>query len=198
MNLNIRQATAADMASAVPLLLDSGEQLLIDIFGNGERDSAYQYLCFAWSNGEGQYGFKNHWVACIDDDVVGLMTCWHDKLPADFDRDTLSSITEHFGLDQSIDVVMRSQRFSAALHPPLATELGIGHLSVAAGARRQGVGRALLRVAEKTAREHKKFAMVLDVEVSNETARRFYKALGFGEHQHAAPFIQMIRAVPPL
>ncbi|WP_414829052.1 GNAT family N-acetyltransferase [Alteromonas sp. H39] len=197
MNLNIRPATAADMASAVPLLLDSGEQLLIDIFGNGERDSAYQYLCYAWSNGYGQYGFQNHWVACIDDKVVGLMTCWHDKLPADFDRDTLSSITEHFGLDKSIDVVMRSQRFSAALHPPLVTELGIGHLSVASDARRQGVGRALLGVAEEKARELKKFAMVLDVEVSNETARQFYQALGFGEHQHAAPFLQMIRAVRP-
>lgn len=198
MNLNIRQATAADAACAVPLLIDSGEQLLIDIFGNGERDPAYQYLHYAWSSRYGQYGYENHWVACIDDQVVGLITCWHDKLPADFDRDTLTSITEHFGLDKSIDVVMRSQRFSAALHPPLATELGLGHLSVAAGARRQGVGRALLRLAEDKARDYNKFALVLDVEASNETACRFYKALGFGEHQRAEPFIQMIRAVPPL
>lgn len=198
MNLSIRQATAADMARAVPLLLDSGEQLLTDIFGNGERDTAYEYLCYAWSYGYGQYGFENHWVACVNNNVVGLMTCWHNKLPVDFDRDTLSSITEYFGLDESIEVVMRSQRFSAALHPPQATELGVGHLSVAAEVRRQGVGRALLRVAEDKAREHKKFAIVLDVEVSNETAFQFYRALGFGEHQRAGPFIQMIKTVPPL
>lgn len=198
MTLKIRQATAGDAECAVPLLLDSGEQLLIDIFGNGERDSAYQYLFYSWSFGYGQYGYKNHWVACINEHVVGLLTCWHDHLPADFDRDTLASITGHFGLDKSIDIVMRSQRFSAALHPPLPTELGVGHLSVEAGARRQGVGTALLKIAEEQAREHNKFAIVLDVEATNATALQFYKAQGFGEHQRAEPFIQMIRVVPPL
>lgn len=197
MNPTIRQATPEDAPDAVPLLLDSGEQLLTDIFGNGNRETAYQYLLYAWANAQGQYGCSNHWVACVGEQVVGLITCWHDNLPADFDRDTLSSITQHFGLDQSIDVVMRSQRYSAALHPPLATELGVGHLAVAVKARRQGIGSALLATTEDKARELGKRAMVLDVEAGNARALGFYRALGFGEHQRAGPFIQMIRAVQP-
>lgn len=195
--MHIRPARADDYQAATALLFLSGERLLTEIFGNGDEAQTRRYLQFAWQQGSGQYGFENHWVAETDDKLVGLLTCWHDELPADFDRATLSSITDFFGLDQSIDVVMRSQRFSAALHPPMATELGVGHLAVADEARRQGVGRALMTCADEQARLRGKFAVVLDVASENQSAIAFYRALGFGEQQGETPFIQMIRAVPP-
>lgn len=197
MSVTLRAAREEDYQAATQLLLQSGERLLTEIFGNGDVAQTCRYLAFAWQQGPGQYGFQNHWVAESGDTLVGLLTCWDDQLPADFDRATLSSITDFFGLDQSIDVVMRSQRFSAALHPPMATELGIGHLAVAEAARRQGVGRALMNWAEQQARQRGKFAVVLDVASDNQAAIAFYRALGFARHQGNEPFMQMVRAVPP-
>lgn len=199
MSVHIRPAESDDRDVAVPLLLDAGERLLTTIFGNGDREAALNYLTHAWQEGAGQYGFTNHWVAQVNDQIAGLVTCWHDKLPADFDRATLTSITDHFGLDGSIDVVMRSQQFSAALHPPTPTELAIGHLAVAHSARRKQVGSALLGAMYEKAVSLRKFAIVLDVEAANTGAVAFYLANGFGEHRACPPFLQMIKAVelPP-
>jgi len=195
MTVNVRAARHDDRDVAVPLLLDAGERLLTTIFGNSDRQAALDYLMFAWGLGGGQYGFKNHWVAESHSEIKGLITCWHDGLPDDFDRVTLTSITDHYGLDKSIDVVMRSQQFSAALHPPSSTELAVGHLAVCHEARRQQVGSHLLAHMLEKASSLRKFAVVLDVEASNTPAVAFYKAQGFGEHRTCPPFIQMIKSV---
>ena len=198
MTVVVRKAEARDKDFAVPLLLDAGEHLLINIFGNGERERAYDFLITAWEKGTGQYGFANHWVACIDEQIVGIVTSWHDKLPAQFDRDTLTSITDFYGLDEAIDVVMRSQSYTIALNPPLLLELAIGHLAVAAGARRNGVATTLVRFKERMAREMGKLSVVLDVHTGNKRAIDFYEAIGFKPRQELPPFIQMTKGIAPL
>lgn len=191
----IRNARKDDGRIAVPLLFNAGKQLLTDVFGDGDPDVAYEYLLSAWSKGSGQYGFENHWVADVDGEVTGLISCWHDRLPANFDRDTLSSIVEHFGIDNALECVLRSQHYLAVLEAPLFTELGIGHLAVAPATRRNGYGSLLIEFMEVKAREMKKNALVLNCEVGNEVALAFYKRLGFGVHRSNDKFIQMIKAL---
>ncbi|MBU2978368.1 GNAT family N-acetyltransferase [Alteromonas sp. C1M14] len=198
MTVVVRQATAKDVNLAVPLLLEAGEHLLVSIFGNGEHEDALGFLHAAWLRGLGQYGFANHWLACHNNDVVGIISCWHDHLPDNFDRDTLLAITDYYGLDMALDVVMRSQQYSVALNSPMALELCIGHIAVAAGARRMGVGTAMIRFMEQYARELGKLALVLDVEQANEKALAFYYALGFREQQAIPPFIQLAKGIAPL
>lgn len=198
MTVVVRQATARDVEVAVPLLLDAAERLLTSIFGNGNRDEAFAFLFAAWLRGTGQYGFENHWLACVDDNIVGIASCWHDALPEHFDRDTLNAITDYFGIDEALEVVIRSQEHAIALHSPLVLEMGIGHLAVAAGARRSGVGTALVRYMECKARKLGKLSLVLDVEAQNLGALRFYEALGFVGQQSFAPFITMTKGVAPL
>ncbi len=197
MTVTIRAATAMDGDAAAALILDAGESLLIDIFGAGDRGKALAFLRESWAQGAGQYGFENHWIAEANGEVVGVVTCWHDALPEHFDRDTLASITTHFGLDDAIDIVMRSQQYSAALHPPLLLELGVGHLAVSRSFRRHGVATKLITFMRDKAKALKKHALVLDVELSNLDALAFYKANGFAEQQRCEPFVQLIKAVPP-
>lgn len=198
MTVVVRKAEAKDVDFAVPLLLDAGEHLLTKIFGNGERDRAYDFLHAAWQRGPGQFGFDNHWLACIDEQIVGVVSCWHDELPAQFDRETLTSITEFYGLDEAIDVVKRSQAYTIALNPPLVLELAIGHLAVAAGAQRNGVATALVRFMERKAREMGKLSVVLDAYTGNKRALAFYEAMGFKPRQELHPFVQMTKGVAPL
>lgn len=198
MTVVVRPATAKDALHAVPLLLDAAEKILVTIFGDGKREEAHDFLHAAWLRGSGQYGFANHWVACIEDSIVGIVSCWHDKLPKHFDRDTMTSVTDYYGLDKAMDVVMRSQAMTYALHPPMMLELGVGHIAVAAGARRSGVGTALIRFMEHIARDLGKMSLVLDVEEGNRHALNFYEALGFVSQQTFSPFVKMAKGVPPL
>jgi ribosomal-protein-alanine N-acetyltransferase len=56
----------------------------------------------------------------------------------------------------------------------------VADLAVAAGARRIGVGQALMRAGEAWARERGLRALSLDVWSTNERALTFYRRLGYG------------------
>ena len=114
----IRNAKKDDGSIAVPLLFNAGKHLLTEVFGQGDQQVALDYLLSAWKKGGGQYGFENHWVAEYNGEVTGLVSCWHDRLPENFDRETLSSIVEHYGIDDALEIVMRSQQYLAVLEAP--------------------------------------------------------------------------------
>ena len=144
MKIEIRQGVASDAAQTTPLILSAAQSLLTSIFGHNKNKTADGYLSHAWKLGGGQYGFNNHWVACSGDEVLGVVTAWHSKLGAAFDRATLDSITSYFTLDEAMTVLMRNQTVAINLTPPTNTELMIGHLSVEESARRTGVGSMLM------------------------------------------------------
>lgn len=195
MKVTIRKATPQDGEFAVPLLLDSGRDLLVFIFGMGNEQRALDYLHDTWKRKRGQYGCDNHWVALCNNEIAGLVTCWHNGLPADFDRQTLASITEFYGIDIAMDVVMRSQQVTVALSPPESMELGLGHLAVSPVYQRSGVGTMLVKTMEEQAIALKKLALVLDVHISNTGAMRFYTQQGFTLRQTCTPFIQMSKGI---
>jgi len=193
MEIKVRQGVASDAEQAAPLILNAAQSLLTSIFGHSKSKTADGYLAHAWALGGGQYGFKNHWVACEGDEVVGVVTSWHSKLGAAFDRATLDSITSYFTLDEAMTVLMRNQTVAINLSPPINTELMIGHLSVAENARRNGVGTRLVEVMQARAQELNKRKLVLDVEVSNVSAIRFYQHQGFTEESINKGFIRFVK-----
>jgi len=195
MEINIRPGVASDAPFATPLILSAAESLLNAIFGHANDKTALGYLAHAWKHGGGQYGFENHWVAERGSQVLGLITAWHSKLGAAFDRATLDSITSYFTLDEAITVVMRNQTVAVNLTPPSNTELMIGHLAVSEAGKRQGIGRSLVNTMLAKAAELQKRQVVLDVEVSNIAAIRFYQSLGFNEESINKGFIRFYRSV---
>lgn len=195
MEIEIRQGVASDAAQTTPLILNAAQSLLTSIFGHNKNKTADGYLAHAWELGGGQYGFNNHWVACGGDEVLGVVTAWHSKLGAEFDRATLDSITSYFTLDEAMTVLMRNQTVAVNLTPPTNTELMIGHLSVEESARRAGVGSMLVDAMHARAEKLKKRKLVLDVEVSNVSAIRFYQHHGFEEESINKGFIRFARNV---
>lgn len=191
----VRSARKDDVGDAVPMLLAAGKRLLIDIFGSGDAKATTDFLSFAWQQGNGQFGYKHHWVCLAEQSLAGLVTCWHDSLPANFDRDTLATITDHYGLDGAIDVVMRSQLYLASIEPPSSNELAMGHVAVAPKHQRKGIGLALVTFMEEKARELKKETLYLNTELDNDGAIAFYKRLGFAEGPSANGFIRLEKAV---
>ncbi|NMH60740.1 GNAT family N-acetyltransferase [Alteromonas ponticola] len=191
----IRQASSADVHAATQLLYQAGEQLLCSIFGNGDKATALDFLMSAWLHEAGQYGCNNHWLACEGNQPVGIITCWHDQLPADFDHQTLVSITEYFGIAESLNVIARSQHIAESLQSPDETQLGIGHVAVDANYRRKGVATAMLTKMEQLATFYGKQTLILDVETHNLSAIQFYQAKGYTKKGVQPPFLHMFKAL---
>ena len=195
MDTKIRQGVASDAAQTAPLILSAAESLLVSIFGHNQTKTADGYLAHAWQLGGGQYGFQNHWVAEDGDHILGVVTSWHSKLGAEFDRATLDSITSYFSLDEAMTVLMRNQTVAINLTPPTNTELMLGHVAVAKHAKRKGIGTALVDAMHARAEKLNKRKLVLDVELSNIDAIRFYQHAGFSEESINKGFIRFARPV---
>lgn len=195
MDIKIRQGVASDAAQTAPLILSAAESLLVSIFGHNQSKTADGYLSHAWRLGGGQYGYQNHWVAEEGDNILGVITSWHSKLGAEFDRATLDSITSYFTLDEAMAVLMRNQTVAVNLTPPSNTELMLGHVAVAENAKRKGIGFALIESMHARAEKLNKRKLVLDVELINVDAIRFYQRAGFTEESINKGFIRFARPV---
>mgnify|MGYP001293789480 CR=1 FL=1 len=193
--LYVRSAEDSDGPIAVPLLLTAGEELLVAIFGQGNTSTALNFLHDAWHQRTGQYGYQQHWVAVQDNEVVGLVTCWHSELGVQFDRDTLQSITRFYGSEQALKIIHRSQELTAELSAPVAHELNLGHLAVHSDYQRQGIGRLLIEFIVQQAKSLSKQTLTLDVELQNIEALQFYIALGFTEQHSTSRFVQLQKTV---
>jgi GNAT superfamily N-acetyltransferase len=80
-----------------------------------------------------------------------------------------------------VDVTLVYAPRPGSIHRPIPTaDLGI---SVLEGWRRRGVGRALMAAAEASARRRGAVRMILDTSAANVDALRFYRALGYVDHE---------------
>ncbi|MEP7092242.1 MAG: GNAT family N-acetyltransferase [Nocardioidaceae bacterium] len=79
------------------------------------------------------------------------------------------------------DVVVGFVALSTRTHFTGDVDAYVGELVVAPGRERQGIGRALLAVAESWAREHGLVSLTLDTGAVNTVARRVYASAGFVE-----------------
>ena len=192
MDIEIRHGRVSDAEYAVPLLISAAEELLVSVFGNGDMEVTHAFLTHAWEGKYGQYGCNSHWVAVVDDVVVGIITAWHTRLGPVFDRASLESITTFFNLDDAMAVLMRNQAVAINLTPPSTTELMLGHVAVDAIARRGGVGRAMMAYMRDYALQLNKRSIVLDVQISNIAAIRFYQNVNFKEQSVNGSFVRFV------
>lgn len=195
MDVMIRKGRPSDAGVAAPLILSAAEALITAVFGHNDRQIALNYLMHAWEHGDGQYGCNYHWVATQEDKPLGVVTAWHTKLGAAFDRATLDSITSFFSMDEAISILMRNQTIAVKLTPPTSTELMIGHVAVVASAQGLGVGRKLIEHMFDYGLTLNKRKVVLDVELKNTAAIRFYQRLQFNEDSVNGGFVRFQRAL---
>lgn len=177
MPLHIRPASPADADAAVPLIYSSGPDAFNFVFTQLGRADAPGFLRRAFTDGAGEFGYRNHLVAVEDGVVVGTGAGWSADRNIAFMLSALRQIIACYGVAGAA-VIVRGLRAEAVIQPPVRHRLYIAHLGVAASHRSQGIGSALIEaLIAKHARGCTHAA--LDVALENVRGLALYRRLGF-------------------
>lgn len=182
MTILIRPATLADATHAIPCIYSSGPKSFDFVF-----QQSMPFLMQSFQNGRSQFGFQNHYVACIENSqqplqhkVIASIAC--------FDRHQAQAMEWGCILDmldfyrwQFIRAAFRGLRFERLVPKPIKHSLYIAHLGIDEGFRSQGIGRQLIDWAIAKAKRQGYQSVSLDVAKSNPRAEQLYKAMGFVE-----------------
>ncbi len=176
MNLRSRPAEAGDVEQAVPLMYSAGPEGFEFVFTQGRR-SALDYLRYAFADGAGMFGHRNHTVVEQDGSVVGIGAFYSGVEYNQLSQGTLQQILRFYRFSCP-PVLRRAMQTTHWMPPPGRRTLYVANLGVASELRGQGIGARLLLEQMKHARNTRKAKFALDVADNNPRAQQLYERLG--------------------
>lgn len=176
--IEIRRAAPDDAEAAIPLILSSGPDAYEYVFSLPGRPAA-EFLAFAFRDGRGFAGYRNHQLAVRDGRVIGSGAFYALPEHHRYSREALAQATRHYGMIGAVRIVRQSLPVGNMMPAPAPDALYVANLAVHADCRGQGVGARLLEQAVALARAADKAALELDVSVRNPRAQALYERTGF-------------------
>jgi ribosomal protein S18 acetylase RimI-like enzyme len=177
--MQLRPARAQDANGAGHLIINSATSILARMCDVNEDHHSLGVTRHAFTLADGQFGYANHWVIELDDEVAAITSAWHTELTDSFHQATLHSIVSYYGLEDSLEVIKRCQLLKNVIPPPKKDEWCIGHFAVSPSHQRKGLGTELLAHMQTLAALNGKTKLSLDVELHNQVAINFYLDSGF-------------------
>ncbi len=179
MALIIRPCTAEDVDDIIPLMFSAGPDAFRFVFSVNSELQALDFLRTSFVKGDGEFGYKDHFVAVDNDEVVALVGMRSAQDNLKYTLSAARSIFKFYGLFNGLRVVTRGLRFERIVSPPHKSVLCLHNLGVKDGLRGKGYGRALIAWFMQQAGEHNVTAVGLDVAETNPRAKALYMGLGF-------------------
>jgi ribosomal protein S18 acetylase RimI-like enzyme len=178
-DLQFRSASAGDVAAAVPLIYSSGPAAFDFVFSHDRPGQAEAFLHFAFVQGSGEFGWRNHVAAVAGDRVAAIGAGWDGSNSLRFTLAAARQIFGFFGPWRAWGVIIRGLRVESIIRPAGGGEFYIGHLGVDPTIRSQGIGARLVAHLLAAASRSPCRMAVLDVAVGNPRAQALYDRLGF-------------------
>jgi ribosomal protein S18 acetylase RimI-like enzyme len=195
-SIHFRPARAADVADAVPLIYSSGPAAFDYVFATG-RVTAQEFLCRAFVDGAGEFGWRNHCVGELDGEVVAVGAGYGGESGLAFMLAAARQILAHYGPRHAAGVIARGLQVERVIPPPARRWHYLAHLGVAPALRGKGVGQQLIVHLIAQGRAQGRQRLVLDVAVSNPRAQALYERLGFSvTAQRRSKLVRDRAAVP--
>lgn len=176
--VRFRAATPDDVVAAVPLIHSSGPTAFEYVFAVPGRGDAQNFLAYAFVDGAGEFGWRNHCVGELHGRVVAVGAGFGGESTPAFTLAAARQIFGHYRL-RSPGVVARGLRVERVIQPPVRGMHYLAHLGVAPGLRGQGIGGALVAYLIEQGRAQGKRRLALDVATTNPLAQALYQRLGF-------------------
>lgn len=179
--VTFRPAAPADVEAAVPLIYSSGPGAFDYVFAASRPGRALDFLRYAFAQGGGEFGWRNHVAALAEGRVVGIGAGWDSSTALRFLLAAARQIFGFYGPVAAWGVILRGLEVESVIRPPKAGEFYIGHLGIDPALRSRGIGaRLVAHLLTLAARPRCRIA-VLDVAAGNPRAQALYQRLGFAE-----------------
>ncbi len=175
----INTATISDADTLAELILESGYDNLVTLFESPDSPRVLDYLKYALTFAHGQFGYTHHQVVRSEGRVVACGSYWSSEITNVFRQATLKSLLDFYGVATTQEILTRSEKLAQLIPAPETDSLGLGHIAVAAGHRRQGWSGELLSHFAELAKALGKHRLTLDVSAENEHAILAYQKFGF-------------------
>lgn len=188
MDVQFRSAHASDVDAVVPLIYGANDIAFDYAFGLGQSNMAKEFLLYAFQDGKGFYGWRNHTVALVAGRVVGVGAFYSGDDYLRLRDGLVPQIARFYPLNSISEVVSRGLQLKMLMPPPSEETYYVAHLGVDPAYRCHGVGSALLRHQEAVGELLGRKIFALDVAITNRRAQLLYERLGFhAVHEHRFP-----------
>jgi len=137
------------------------------------------FLRFAFTDGVGFLGYKNHTVATLNDDVVGILASYNLSTYVVLTIGHLWQLWRFYPASRFFDLLIRGVHLQSVMKPPNQTDHYVAHFGVAQGLRGKGIGLQLLKAQHQTALALGRTTCSLDVSDDNPRAQALYERFGF-------------------
>jgi len=178
MDVEFRQAEAADVEAAVPLIYSSGPAAFEFVFADAKRGMAQDFLRYAFPKGPGEFGYRGHVMGVVDGKVVASGMAFSTDTSFSFFIAAASQILGFYG-PRAVGVIRRGLAIERVVQLPKKGEHYIGHIGVAPELRSHGIGAQLMNHLLEQGQALGREKATLDVSVENPRAQALYERLGF-------------------
>ncbi|HBS05468.1 MAG TPA: GNAT family N-acetyltransferase [Leptospiraceae bacterium] len=196
-NLQFRAATSRDAKLIAPLIYSSGPAAFDYIFSHGTALNAIEFLTRTLEQPSGEFGYRNHRIAQIDGEIVGVATSFTGRESFSFLLAAIWQILKNYGPIKSPGIMRRGLQIESIISPPEKDEYCIAHVGVHPDFRRKGIGRQIMKNMVQEGQKAGYQKLILDVSAENPGALALYESLGFNRVRHNASTLRNSTAIIP-
>ncbi len=178
MELHFRPAEPRDVDQAPSLIYSAGVEGFDYVFEQDGK-TALDFLRYAFLEGSGFFGHKNHVVVIADGRVVGIGAFYSGREYDALGRGTGKQLLRFYGVRNCLPIMKRSFHAQRITPQPGKDMEYVADLGVAEDMRSKGIGAALLTRQMEAAQSKKRRIYALDVSENNPRAQELYESLGF-------------------
>lgn len=179
MEIELRCARPADADAAVPLIYSSGPAAFDFVFSRSAATQSLDFLGYAFRDGSGEFGYRNHTVVTHRGRVIGVGACYSGEGLFPNTISAIRQIAMFYGVVGSAHVIRNGLKIEQLIGPPKGRMNYIGHLGISHEWRGRGIGRRLIEHFLDIGRRAHRPKAVLDVSVENPRAQMLYERIGF-------------------
>lgn len=181
MTIQFRNCQPSDVNEVIPLMYSAGPEAFRYVFSVDYQDQVIDFLYFAFCQGNGEFGYKDHQVGISNNNIVALVGRRSPKDNFSYTLTAIKQIFSFYGTFKGLKVILRGLRFEAIVTPPTKHVICLHNLAVADEQQGNGIGQQVIQHFIEQERLKGTSTVCLDVAETNPRAKVLYQRLGFVE-----------------
>ena len=177
--ITLRPSQPDDVEQAVPLIYSSGPTAFNFVFSDRYPEESVDFLKSAFVWGVSEFGYRQHTVAVLDGDVVGIGGVRFADQNFRFTIEAVKAFFRFYSPLAAARTIRRGLQIEQVLKPPKKNVGIVYQIGVAPAHQSIGIGTQLIHNLLDQIQGKGMAKAALDVAVTNPRAQALYEDLGF-------------------